>query len=120
MSLTTSHGPVMPAPPGAGPAPGALDNERGLSRAMCGTAPVIERRAGLAPAFPRGKRGVFPWTTNAAPADRSYGDQLKIHYSRWKVGKEAAPDAAGAANPVPNPEGPCENALAARARRRLR
>ncbi|WP_328825844.1 hypothetical protein OHT77_00410 [Streptomyces sp. NBC_00252] len=48
---------------------------------------MIERRAGLAPAFPHGKRDVFPWTTNAAPADWSYGDQLKIHYRRWKVGK---------------------------------
>ncbi|WP_437022843.1 SURF1 family cytochrome oxidase biogenesis protein [Streptomyces sp. enrichment culture] len=27
-----------------------------------------ERRAGLAPASPRRKRGVFPWTTNAVPA----------------------------------------------------
>lgn len=39
---------------------------------------VSERRAGLAPAFPRRKRGIFPWTTDAVPVDRSCGDQLKI------------------------------------------
>jgi hypothetical protein len=30
----------------------------------------MERRAGLAPAFPRRKRGVFPWTTNAEVVHR--------------------------------------------------
>ena len=40
--------------------------EKALSRSVRDRA-FMERRAGLAPAFPRRKRGVFPWTTNAAP-----------------------------------------------------
>lgn len=33
-----------------------------------------ERRAGLAPAFPRRKRDVFPWTTNALPTGTTSAD----------------------------------------------
>lgn len=55
--------------------------------------PHIERRAGLAPAFPRRKRGVFPWTTNATPADRSCSNQLKINCTRGR----------GAPTPLPPP-----------------
>jgi hypothetical protein len=91
----------------------ASDTKRSPSpRSVRGRRPLFERRAGLAPAFPRRKRGVFPWTTNAAPADRSWSDQLKIHYSRWK--EELEPDAAGVPNPFPNPEGVCESAWAPR------
>lgn len=55
---------------------------------VSGVGSSSERRAGLAPASPRRKRGVFPWTTNARPAARSSGDRDKIHYSarhlsRW-------------------------------------
>ncbi len=39
----------------------------------------MERRAGLAPAFPRRKRDVFPWTTNAQPTTGKPGGVLKIH-----------------------------------------
>jgi hypothetical protein len=40
---------------------------------------LIERWAGLAPAFPRRKRGVFPWTTNASLVSACFGDQFKIY-----------------------------------------
>ncbi len=43
----------------------------------------IERRAGLAPASPRRKRDVFPWTTNAQPTGRNSVDALKIDYSAF-------------------------------------
>src|SRR5687768_11417747 len=39
----------------------------------------MERRAGLAPAFPRRKRGVFPWTTNAQLTTGKTSGALKIH-----------------------------------------
>ncbi|WP_443077843.1 hypothetical protein [Streptomyces sp. NBC_01450] len=40
-----------------------------------------ERRAGLAPAFPRRKRGVFPWTTNARLAAVRSGGKLTVNHS---------------------------------------
>ncbi len=70
-------------------------NTQSLSRMCDGTGSASERRAGLAPASPRRKRGVFPWTTNALPTNQSCGDQLVINSSActadgWRHGTTGA------------------------------
>ncbi len=52
---------------------------------------LVERRAGLAPASPCRKRGVFPWTTNARPTTRSSGGLVKIKYSVHQPGRTVRP-----------------------------
>lgn len=48
---------------------------------------VSERWAGLAPAFPHRKRGVFPWTTNAASVAVSCGELPRSTIAHAAVGR---------------------------------
>lgn len=64
---------------------------------------LIERWAGLAPAFPHGKWDVFPWTTNARLHNHCPGRELKIHYTagtvRGENGRGSAPGSGVRARP---------------------
>ncbi|KPI12273.1 hypothetical protein OK006_3997 [Actinobacteria bacterium OK006] len=80
--LARRRGP--PAIKKAAPPPG--DRRRGCA----------ERRAGLAPASPRRKRGVFPWTTNARPTAGS-----SAACSRSMVAQSQRPGSRGGAGTGP-------------------
>lgn len=78
----------------------------------------MERRAGLAPAFPRRKRDVFPWTTNAQPTTGKLGGVLKIHSiavpthrahpGRLPPTRRSTPEAGSCSSPYPRAAPPGE------------
>jgi len=95
-----------------GPGPGQRET---LSRTVRDRVST-ERRAGLAPAFPRRKRGVFPWTTDASPTGGSPSDRHEVNSSVRMYGRRPAHRRAPApggprrttapANPSARPAGP--------------